>query len=252
MARGTNIYEALNKWYQNNLGQLVLQVEQYELDKVLPTCFGYHLLQLGGPHEKGWLASSPIKHHIHYAEVLPNPTPKSAVCGDFADLPFLPDSIDVVLIPHLLELIDNPQQVLKASVDVLIADGHIIILGFNPFSLWGMWWLARHKRDQIPWVGQFRRIGQIRHWLAALDCEIDTLETYFFRPPLADLEQRKQLRIFETIGQSCWPWLGGLYIISARKHVKGVNPLKLRALKPHFISNKGIVTSGSMERDKTC
>lgn len=252
MTELTNIYERLNQWYHNNLGRTVLLAEQYELEKILPNFFGYYLVQLGGPLELNWLSSSPIKYHVRYCPSIPKNASKNSVRGSFYQLSFYTESIDVILMPHILELTENPEVILKEAIDVLMPDGHIIILGFNPMSLWGMWWLAKHKRKNIPWIGHFHRIGLVRHWLSYFDCEIETLETFFFRPPYADLERRQKMRIFETIGQSCWPWLGGLYMISARKRVMGMRPIKIRCPKPAFLANKDVAASGRMENDKIC
>lgn len=251
MQNKSNIYYQLNKWYHNQLGQIVLLAERYELEKVLPHFFGYYLVQLGGPEELDWLKTSPIKHHIQINPMVKKSVENSVIQSLFSDLPFLSESIDAILLPHLLDFIEKPFSILQESVRVLIPDGHIIILGFNPVSLWGMWWLAKHKRDRIPWQGHFHRIGLVRHWLNQLDCEVDNLETFFFRPPLADLEKRKQLRMCEVIGQSCFPWLGGLYMITARKRQVGMHPIKLRHYKSPILSTN-IATTGNIERGKLC
>ena len=47
-------------------------------------------------------------------------------------------SIDLVILPHILECIDNPRQLLAEACRIIKPEGHIIICGFNPHSLWGL------------------------------------------------------------------------------------------------------------------
>lgn len=244
------MYTGLHEWYHTPLGCLALAAEQYELEKVLPNYFGYHLLQVDGP-ALDWLQGSPIKHHVRYSQsTLPNDRITS-VYGYLNNVPFMPESIDVVIIPHILEFIDSPKHLLEEVAEITIADGHCIIIGFNPLSLWGFGWLLNHKSRVMPWHGKFHRMGLVRHWLEEVGFEIEILKTFFYRPPIHDLQHNK-MKIFEAIGQSCWPWLGGLYMITARKVVKGLRPIKLRCRQIKYIPGKNIATSGSMERDKAC
>ena len=52
-----------------------------------------------------------------------------------------------VVLPHVLEFEANPHQVLRESERVLIGEGHVVILGFNPWSLWGLWRLLLAWRE---------------------------------------------------------------------------------------------------------
>ena len=54
------------------------------------------------------------------------------------ELPFDAQSIDLILLPHALEFIDNPHEVLREVDRVLRPEGRVLILGFNPWSLFGL------------------------------------------------------------------------------------------------------------------
>jgi ubiquinone/menaquinone biosynthesis C-methylase UbiE len=58
------------------------------------------------------------------------------VC-DLRELPFAANSIDLAVMPHVLESHDNPHQILREVERILIPDGQLVITGFNPLSLWG-------------------------------------------------------------------------------------------------------------------
>lgn len=252
MRQGNDRYAQQSDWYQSDLGNLVFIAEHFELEKRLPSFFGYHLLQLGGPRDTKWLDSCPIRHQIWCAPQQALVTEKkistgvskhselSGVVADFHDLPFAPSSLDVVLIPHILEFSADPALVLHEASQALIPEGYMLILGFNPMSLWGMRHLLNHFSGEVPWAGRFHRIGRIRHWLESCHCEIDEIKTFFYRPPIGDLAQRKKLRLLEALGQTCWPWLGGLYLIVARKKIATVTPIKLERKRVGLLARKGV------------
>jgi len=57
---------------------------------------------------------------------------------DYTALPFAAASIDLVLLPHVLEFASNPHQVLREVERVLVPEGQVVIAGFNPISLFGL------------------------------------------------------------------------------------------------------------------
>jgi ubiquinone/menaquinone biosynthesis C-methylase UbiE len=66
--------------------------------------------------------------------------PRAAVALnlDFDALPFDSASLDLVVLPHTLELASDPHQTLREVERVLVPEGRVVIVGFNPASLWGL------------------------------------------------------------------------------------------------------------------
>jgi SAM-dependent methyltransferase len=60
---------------------------------------------------------------------------KGSVIANWAELPFAPDSIDLIVLSHVFERIDNAQALLKEVNTVLRHDGKLLISGFNPGRL---------------------------------------------------------------------------------------------------------------------
>ena len=52
-------------------------------------------------------------------------------------LPFDASSLDLVVLPHALELARDPHLALREVERVLVPEGRVVIVGFNPASLWG-------------------------------------------------------------------------------------------------------------------
>jgi SAM-dependent methyltransferase len=159
--------------------------------------------------------------------------------GCATDLPIATDSLDVVLLPHVLEFADDPHQVLREIDRVLMPEGHVVIFGFNPYSMWGLRRMLTGWRKQPPWCGHFFSQYRIRDWLALLGFEAVQSRHYFFRPPVQHHATMEHLQFVEGLGHY-WPVLGGAYLVVARKRVTTLTPIRPR-WKP-----KGRLVPGSV------
>lgn len=227
-------------WHSLDLGQTLLGTETARLSAILSNLFGYHLLQVGRLGDADLLAGSRITHRV----VVGAEAGSEAGIGLYARadaLPLASDSTDVVVLPHTLEFETDPHQVLRETERVLIPEGHVVILGFNPWSLWGLWRLFLRRGAYPPWCGNFRGLTRIKDWLALLG--FDTIEEhgYFFRPPLQNVRVMQKLNFMENLGARWWPGLAGCYVLLARKRVATLTPIK-----PSWRRSR-LVTAGAVE-----
>src|SRR5450830_1945963 len=132
---------ALDGWLQSPAGAYVRAWEQRVLDELTADIFGFNALQIGTPQIDA-LAASRMPHKWLATTRLPAATaPGSrpvALTFDAGEIPFASQSLDLVVLPHVLEFAAEPHQVLREVERVLIPEGQLIICGFNPASLWGM------------------------------------------------------------------------------------------------------------------
>lgn len=218
--------QAFCTWLEKPLGRRLLKTERAELEKILPGLFGYHLVQLGAV-RKGTdlLSSSRIWHRVVLETgTWPEAQPPSLLSRADA-LPFASASIDGMVLPHVLEYEANPHQVLREVQRVLVPYGTLVILGFNPWSFWGLWRLLLYRRGRVPWCGRFYSLTRIRDWLALLGFEVVKLRHFLFRPPLQHRRLMRRLRFLEVVGQRCCPFLAGGYAVVAKKQVIRLNPV---------------------------
>lgn len=213
-------------WYKLNLGRYVLEDERERLDNILPDLFGYHLLQAGRMADADLLQTSRISHRMIMDSDGDVTNPASALYGRADALPIASDSLDVLVLPHTLEFEPDPHQVLREAQRALIAEGCLVILGFNPWSLWGLWRLARRNSDKPPWCGRFLSLMRIKDWLALLGFDVVETHPYLFRPPLQHEGIMKKLNFMETTGARLWPNLAGGYVIVAKKRVIALTPIR--------------------------
>lgn len=232
---------------------MVLQSELELLGQQLPGLFGYHLLQLGDALGEGLLTQSRIPHRMVMVDELPaSPaaTPQlEYLRGSAEQLPLATDSLDVVVMPHLLEFESDPHQVLREVERVLIPEGHLVLLCFNPWGLFGLRRLLQGWRDEAPWSGHFYTPFRLKDWLSLLGFDTVLLRHYFHRPPLQHQSTMARLTRMEALGQRFSSPLGGGYMLVAKKRVATMTPIKQRWRSPRSLINVGL-TEASTRRDK--
>jgi len=225
--------EALLRWFETPLGTHVLKTELAVLDQLLPGFFGYNLIQLS-VQDKPLFAASPIQTKIPLAlddtsvrtlrsegsEINEMP-----VVGRPTSLPFESDSIDVAVLHHLLDFADSPQEILKEISRVTLPMGHVVIIGFNPWSLWGLWRSALQFKERSPWDGQYISPGRLMDWLNLLDFKIDRAQYAIYRPPVTRLIGQVG-DYSQGLSRNLNLPVGGVYVIVARKHVGSVRSIK--------------------------
>lgn len=211
-------------WLQTPLGQYLLAQETTMYGEAVENCFGYNALQIGFSQMDLLQNARTLRQYqtdIDVGEVR---------CHD-DELPFQSNSIDLLLLPHTLEFSRNPHECLREAERVLVPEGHLIISGFNPLSLWGARQLFGRQQG-YPWNGQFLQIHRVRDWLALLGCEVTACTTRCFTPPLLSERWLRRCKIMDN-NEGRWGNFGGVYFIIAKKRV-----LNMRVIKPNWATNK--------------
>ena len=219
------------RWSAGVAGRALSAMEADVLRQWLPGIFGYRLVQIGNvawPDEDPLLASA-IGHKvlIHSRDA----GQWSPVVADAERLPLAGESIDLIMLPHTLDVSPDPQTVLREAERALIPNGRLIIMGFNPWSLWGGRRLlsALSRNRGFPWSANFIGYVRLSDWLSLLGLEIERTEVLMFRPPCQTEAMLSRSAFLERIGRRFWPMLAGVYMVQA---IKRVPPLTL--LRPRW------------------
>lgn len=167
-------------WLESGSGSALLREEHRRVRRALESIFGDQFLQIGR-----WGSSRFADFARTQRAAIVDDRPGDGVhfvtspdCLGVAN-----DSVDVVLLPHVLETHDDPHGVLREVDRVLRSDGHIIILGFNPVSFWGF----RHLLSRRTFPPGIRRLlpeHRLRDWLRLLNFSADASSFQHFRPPM--------------------------------------------------------------------
>ena len=146
------------------------------------------------------------------------------IIDSFEELPFAEQSIDLILLPHVLELAGDPYQTLREVNRVLRPDGRVIISGLNPISLWGARQAAGRPFGRYYMPDERRMIGppRLKDWLRLLSFEIDSIRYGCYRPPLTSAKAFERGQFLERAGDRWWPICGAVYVLSAIKRVRAM------------------------------
>ena len=235
----------LADWFRTAAGAYVLEWEQAHLDTAVADLFGFHALQLGLP-ELDAMRANRMPHRWVATEAAPRATLTDAALADsaaplraavalhcdFDALPFDANSLDLVVLPHALELARDPHLALREVERVLVPEGRVVIVGFNPSSLWGVrqalghFWRRLGVRPRrapfLPAEGEFLGYRRLRDWLHLLSFEVEAGRFGCYRPPLGAQKWLSRFKWAERVGDRWWPVFGAVYFVVAVKRVRGM------------------------------
>lgn len=237
------VAQAWHQWLTTPLGRYLRDWEQAQLDAAVVDVFGYHAVQLDAPEWMG-LQANRMPHRwylrswsepdgLSVAESDPTQTGPTAspmaacnLVAEGAALPFEAGSLDLVVMPHTLELSADPHATLREVERVLVPEGQVLITGLNPVSLWG--WQQRRQalyrrlgwRDSGPTgVGALIGYWRLRDWLRLLGFEVQVSRFGCWRPALQNTRWLARMAWLDRWGARWWPILGGAYVVVAVKRV---------------------------------
>jgi len=214
-------------WLAQDLGVNLLETEKEYLSHKLVEQYGKHILLIGVPHQYELMKQSTISNQVLLTSIINRHKHKNCIESEYYKLPIIPGSIDLVIVPHTFEFIDNPHQLLIEACRVVKPEGLIIIFGFNPFSFWGLKkWSVKSKN--MPWQGSFIYSNKIKNWLKLADFELIKQDMLLFRPPMANYTIFKKLQFLEWVGKKIYAPFGGVYVLTARAKTVPLIPIRLR------------------------
>jgi len=221
---------AAAEWFASPLGARVLREETALARLALDDVFGFELLQVGiwGPTQH-LLTGARTQHTTLLA---PKRGPGVTLCAPLASLPFASDSIDAIVLPHTLELVEDPYAVLREAERVLCAEGCLMICGFNPYSGWGARRLFGRFFHRPAFPPQTRRMlteRRLRDWMALLDFEVADVFGYLGPMPMT---RRPRKLADGTVRQAEYrerrPLTAGAYLLKARKRAQTLTLVRPR------------------------
>lgn len=242
---------SLHEWFETPPGRYLLAWERAQFDRTVADIFGYHALQLGLPELDAlqanrmphrWLATGEPVAAAGGAAPAPH---RAALITDFAALPFAENSLDLVVLPHALELGADPHATLREVGRVLVPEGRVVISGLNPASLWGL----RQRRAQVyqrlgwgasflPTAGEFIGYWRLRDWLRLLNFEVEAGDFGCYRPAVRSEKWLGRFEWMDWAGDHWWPIFGAVYFLVAVKRVHG-----MRLLSPAWKAPRGVASA---------
>ena len=228
---------ALDRWLQTPAGLYVRAWEQQCLDRLTADIFGFNALQIGMPQLNALAANRMPNQWIadSRAPQVLTPSPagatvpvlggaRTSVVLAFDELPFASQSLDLVVLPHVLEFAAEPHQVLREVERVLMPEGQLIICGFNPASLWGARQLTGRLggTPYLPLAGEFISMPRVKDWLKLLNMGVNHSHHGCYAPACRTDKWLRRYGFMDRAGARWWPYFGAVYMVQAIKRVKGM------------------------------
>jgi SAM-dependent methyltransferase len=241
---------ALEFWFKTPLGRLLLEREQAILGERLERLYGYYLLQLSAVSDCDLAGRSAIRHRFRLSSNPGSP----GLCGGvsrFEALPLEDNTIDVVLLHHVLEFSQQPHQVLREAYRVLMPRGQLLVLCINPWSLFGLRTRLMGSFRGSPWRGHLIGPRRMADWMSLLDLRVCGVHRVFHHLPVQAPGLLGRFgRLWRYAERYSLPG-GGVYLIEARKEIVGLTPLRprWRVWRPE-IAPLGAANSSCYSQDK--
>ncbi|MCB5160605.1 class I SAM-dependent methyltransferase [Marinomonas algarum] len=218
------------KWYQTELGDTLLRVEVAEIAKELDATVGYYLVAQS-PLKNVQFDDHRLRHSLLVAPTLEFGAPCNTVVARASELPFEPDGVDVHVFHHTLDISATPHDDLREAARTLLPSGKLIIVGFNPMSVWGgcrLFAKLFSKQKNAPWCGHFIAHQRLEDWLKVAGLTLESKRFVFYDPPIHSSQWRARFSWLEKIFRPLKLPFSGIYIMTATKQVKRFIPLKPR------------------------
>lgn len=186
--------------------------------------FGYHLVKVGALSAGLNFADCPIKHQVGISL---KQTQGSLVVANSRALPLLKRSIDALVLSFELDFAQDPHQILREAHRVMMPDGHLILIGFNPFSLAGLAKYLPLHGDSFLHDARCFSTMRIKDWLHLLGFEIIQEQGLVHSALLFER------RLYPQGGWQRWAskyceWMGSVYVLVAKKRDIPLSPLKMK------------------------
>ena len=210
----------LAAWFETPGGARLLAAERPPLAKTVRLLHGDAMLWLGAPPGLIDVTSRcMVRLTVHNLPGCDGTgATASGIVADPMDLPLASGSLDGVILHHVLDAAPDPRAVVREVTRALRPGGRLLIVGFNPFSLWSLARLRPSLRGVKP-VSTLR----LYDWLAVLGFERSarTIHLHYRGALPFALANKHWQRASNTLGKLQLP-LGGVYLLVATKVGHGV------------------------------
>jgi SAM-dependent methyltransferase len=215
----------IEDWYLSETGQYLLEELEARLTPILATTFGYYSLQVGCAGLVGRLQQGcRVKHQFTLGEV----GQAANIDASPSMLPIASDSVDLVILMHHLSNTSEPHEILREAFRVLIPEGKLVIIDFNPKSLWGLRHFFQSWLEHVPFKGHFYTAKRIDDWMRLLGFDQSRLYRVGYLPPIQKPAIVRHLSWLEKGMRNWLPLFGALNLMVYSKNISPLTPVRHR------------------------
>lgn len=230
--------------YQHILSKLSARLEKIEnelIAQISSSILIENALLLGNTHQTSLLQSCCSQHrHLacdHYPRTNMHSQTKEIhkltqfYLSHFTDLPYAKESMDFIILPHVLEFSKEPKVILHEAYECLSERGSLLIFSFSPLSRFTPLVNSKNKARFSP-----LSLSTTKQLLTETDWNITASQSFFSL--LSYMPETKPLPFIEKFVMPYLPFLCNAYWIIAQKNSAPHSeiPLKCYTKPPQTIA----------------
>jgi SAM-dependent methyltransferase len=224
----------LSQWLRSPFGSHVRTLELEALKTLLPDTAGYRGMALQIVDNSPVLDGAPQLHKFAIASC---DQQSVAAISDFYALPLPSSVVDMVVLDHVLDYCELPHESLKEAARVVLPSGHMVIVGFNPVSSFGLArWLMGCFSRRLIWRCRGLSVPRIVDWLRLVGFQCEKVVYGAYNMPIQSRRFLARMKFVEEGAKKLHLPVGAFYVIVAKKQrlrpISGRRDWLAKAIKP--------------------
>ena len=163
-------------WLDNHatVSKNILEQEYLLANNIISKFTGYRFMSLGTNADERLIKCFDHSHKFCFNSSISNKKCNSV--ASFSHLPLPSESVDCILLQHVLEFSCNPQSIISEISRIIVSGGNLLIFIINPLSPLGLnkYLVNKYsKRNDISYSPL--RVKRIMDWLTLLNFDVDVV-----------------------------------------------------------------------------
>ena len=173
--------KVLQEWFTTSKGQILQQQEAAFLKRSITVSCKQVIVQIGALGWENEFIDCSLYEKFYVMDDEQDSCYKTKLLrGTTVALPFKSESVDMVILPHVLEFDSNKHQVLREVERILKPEGKLTIISFNPWNIYiNLQYMKRRARN-TPWFPGLVTRTRIEDWLRLLNFEVELAAGFNF------------------------------------------------------------------------
>ena len=176
----------LYEWYQSPKGQLLQRQESVFLQRAITVGCKQSVLQIGALGWENEFIDCSLYQNFCIVDARGSGWVESRKIKAKAELlPVMTDSVDMIILPHVLEFVADQHDVIREVARVVKPEGKLVLLSFNPWRPYVHYQYVHAREKHDPWRGLFLTRSKIIDWLKLLNFEVEVAAGFNFDPTVS-------------------------------------------------------------------
>ncbi|MFW5443510.1 MAG: class I SAM-dependent methyltransferase [Methylococcaceae bacterium] len=169
----------LFSFYETPQGKLLQSVETNFLKRSITVSCKQTILQIGGLGWEGDFIDCSFYQRYSIVDGKAQGCAKALkIQAHSFKLPIQSETVDLVLMPHLIEFDANRFQTMREIERVLKPEGDVVIINFNPLNTWVRLHSVWNKKMSDSWHSYFIPRSRVADWLKLLNFEVKSTSEF--------------------------------------------------------------------------